>query len=266
MPDRIIEAIYRLSTTTPIRETKLRGSNIPLCAMAKALDVWTRCTGTSPLERRTLINDIILKTGHAVHAVWQEWLGHMNILYGNWVCRRCQKIRERSFDNICKFCKRVCEYEELYYQEPFGMKIDAPIKLGPSNEVNAILELKSMSQEVWEEITKAKSNHIMQVNAYAEVMQRDGFKIDHVAVVYLNRNRPWRGKTFVFKPQKVLDKLVSSYKRAEKNAQNGKIPAFKVVDDSCVFCPWTVVCESPNRERVVERILNGYLEATHENK
>jgi len=256
----ILDVVTKITRVTRAKPFKLRGSNLPICKSDHALSLWTE--NAPPIERLSLINVVSFAVGEAVHRAWQTWLGDEGLIYGNWACPRCGRI-DIGYQRQCPTCYAHRNYHEIAYSEPFGMKVDAPIKSFYSDRVDQVWEFKTAGQDKWQEKTRADESHILQVQCYGEKLRNDGWPIKTVAVVYLNRNSPWQPKAFAYKPVKVLDKITASFEESRDAAQKGRIPDHEPpTDDACTWCKWKWYCYAPSRNRIFKKLSREYLSRT----
>ena len=126
--------------------------------------------------------------GHAMHHWWQNnYLGPMQVLHGNWHCKRCDKITFTGLQpEVCPACKanrrEVLDYSELPVRDEemrFVGHCDGVLHLG---DFKAVFEFKTASPSEYDKLTQPKLQHMVQAHAYMH-----GLKLQHTLVVYLNK-------------------------------------------------------------------------------
>lgn len=138
-------------------------------------------------ERLTPGSFLTFDIGHAMHHWWQNnYLGPMQILHGNWFCKRCDKVTHTGFQpkncTVCATDRRNMEYAEFSVRdEAMGYvgHCDGVLHLG---NYQAVFEFKTASPSEYDKLTQPKLQHVVQSHAYMH-----GLKLQHTLVVYQNK-------------------------------------------------------------------------------
>lgn len=231
---------------------------MPFCQTAHAIRIWKDAIGHTLLEDDSLVRSTAAEAGNGVHQAWQNWLGTLQVIYGDWECRNpwCPDkglLGNYGYERQCPRCKWQRDYRELYYKTPFGMKIDGPIRPAGEDRITEVCEFKTIGQKEWDEITAPKLQHAVQLRCYVDRLQEDNFDIRYGYLVYVSRDRPWTPKIFAVKQIPSLSRVVGMFDRSEKRAKRGMIPEHKPpYKDACKYCMWKSLCYSPTRQRTLE--------------
>lgn len=135
-------------------------------------------------------NFLTFDVGHALHHWWQNnYLGPMQVLYGDWYCKRCDKVVHTGLQpQTCPVCNTdrrvVLDYAESSVRDDemgYVGHCDGVLHLG---DYRAVFEFKTASPSEFEKLDKPKVQHVVQAHAYMH-----GLKLQHTLVVYQNKGR-----------------------------------------------------------------------------
>lgn len=144
-------------------------------------------------------------SGTATHDMFQAYMAHAGILWGDWQCSRgcghrfkrgffpgakCpglvprrRRTRLRSRLRSYRRCKGRVVYKEIKIRDKesgISAKADGYVYL---DDVEWLFELKTISQGQFPKLDKPKDEHFYQVNIYMHIHQKK-----RAVVVYFNRN------------------------------------------------------------------------------
>lgn len=171
----------------------------------------------------------VFDNGHGIHARWQNYLDCAGVLRGFWKCSNpmCEMVfgeehapwgifnPQRTIkDWACPGCgntKKLIYEETLVKSEDiynFEGHCDAIVDLRSSpyasNDLTDVLvvDFKSMKEELFQELVKAKHEHVIQVHIYMWVLN-----IHAAVVVYENKNNQAIKEIFVPRDEAVIEKI-----------------------------------------------------------
>lgn len=259
----------------------LRGSDLPVCPIKLALDTVRKTPRT---QYTTMMKDFYTKLGSEYHLLVQRWMGVSGTMYGKFSCPKCKKLHPEGCtetDNagmlgpvLCK-CSGfpiACDYVEF---NPLGVKntgsynghVDGVLKL---NGKYIVLEIKTTdaAKVIKRRTIGPDPKHELQAQSYRFVLPRflaipEDQWHDHVLVWYFDRADP-RINTPLCLPYEPdafgdeITKFVTTMKHI-KHKRYKRISGICKDANQERFCHYNQLCFSPQRDALINEILNGYL-------
>lgn len=152
----------------------------------------------------------IFDVGSAIHHWYQnKYFGPMGLLWGKWVCLRCDKSSWGFMRDAEKGCdcgdKRVLEYLEVPVKASLPGGFSTPI-VGHSDGLLKIgtfwylLEIKSINDNGFTWMKQARDSHVKQAGIYCELIRQGMIRfgshekieipqIRQIIILYVNKNR-----------------------------------------------------------------------------
>lgn len=272
---------------------RLRGSNLPVCPVQVMLDTLRPVPRT---QASTFTSDYYTRVGSTYHEVIQKWFGVSGCMYGKFRCPECQtlyplnskvednqamlgpvmcdcgskrKHSTRKFNSKLPVC---CEYVEL---EPYGTDGASSFHghtdgIAFINNKYVVLEFKTTSAA---KITKRRKEgpdhkHVLQAAAYRRVLPKflemdDDLWAKTLLVIYYDRANP-RNNVVCPVPYE-YDKFQAEIDTFVKTQRRIKKKLYKKIRGKCIsqkddpYCPYNALCFSPQRDKLIDEIIPGYL-------
>lgn len=204
-----------------------------------------------PPQRLSLMDLLTFGVGEKIHDVIKEraTVGGPGHVWGNWSCR-CGGMRTTEpciHDELpplarCDTCgDEYSVYHEVPMRDDELKIVGTPDLLLYLRDFDAffITELKSIAHNQWEELVRAKPEHVIQVLFYWYLMKKLGYRVaDRVSIVYVTKGYIFKGvpyKEFIIEPEPMLSRLdpyleeAAALKAARENG--GLPPRLKCVSD-----------------------------------
>ena len=227
----------------------------------------------------------IFENGHSTHARFQEHLGKMGVLYGNWICSNCEKVLGKESrigiprPSNCHYCKnpktrevfdnkgnRIWGPEPIFHYKELRVENSVMDVKGHSDGVinikgtNHVVDFKTCSQAAFNDVkirNQPMEAHVFQINIYMYILQ-----VDYGLLVYENRN-DLRIKEFLLKKDPaVLKEVINRIKVAKAALENNTVPEIPLglTDTSfacagypgCPPCPFFYHCHPAAAERAMQ--------------
>lgn len=156
----------------------------------------------------SLTDSLTYAQGDAIHDVMKQRVtaGGERLVWGNWQCR-CEKTRTKKpclFSEVdktpCPSCGGMVEnYVEVPMRDEELKIVGTPDLLTLIPEQSALYptELKSISHDVWKEMSRPIPEHVIQVVFYWFLMMRLGYRItNRASIVYVTKGWLFHGNPF----------------------------------------------------------------------
>lgn len=221
--------------STPVRPQRLSASDIFTFAQGDAIHDAVKAMATASTPAR----------------VWGKWRCKCGHLYHDTPCTQS----ETDPHDLCPQCGTPTNvYEEVAMRDDDTMIVGTPDLLFYLAELDAfhITEIKSIANEAWKELVRAKPEHVLQVLFYWYLMKKLGYRVtDQVSILYVTKGYIFNGKPykeFMFRPEEELHRLdvylADAYatKEARTNPR-AELPARKCRGEMTVDAKKCEVCD-----------------------
>ncbi len=225
-----------------LRKPELRGSQLPICEV-----YFMGATLLGGIEQaESYMSDFYTSIGTAIHENFQKWAGRMGVLFGNWVCKRCNKVISNSFGpNTC--CNTEMQYKEIEFEKDGLLcHFDGIIKV---KDKLYLLEIKSISMEKLETEELPYKNHYSQATTYAYIAKTFlNLPIKGTIILYLARNAHNKYAVFYEKGvhKESYEMCMNTYKKCikklEKKKFNGPFNRTCQTIEESKKCPLHAIC------------------------
>lgn len=193
-------------------------------------DVVSKCLRKLALVRRlgaTLPSEVISESlritfaqGEAIHDYVKARLasGHPDSVYGKWVCpcgshttlpmTATEALREGECTHCSKPATRYVEIQVLDKELPITGSPDVLFYLHQHRAFH-ILEIKSISASMWDDLVRPQPDHVIQVLTYWYLMKQHYNVMDEVSILYANKGYVFKlpYKEFTIRPSEVVGRL-----------------------------------------------------------
>lgn len=156
----------------------------------------------------SLTDSLTYAQGDAIHEVMKQrvTMGGNKLVWGNWACK-CGKpatTKPCLYSEVQGFVCAGCGGSELLYVEvPMRDKelkiVGTPdlLTLIPEHKALHVSELKSISHDVWKDMSRPIPEHVIQVVFYWFLMQRLGYRLSNrVSIIYVTKGWLFSGNPF----------------------------------------------------------------------
>ena len=176
----------------------------------------------------------IFDNGHDVHDRWQKYLtrsgkiGSQFKLWGNWRCKKCNKLFEEQFEPEC--CGKV-KYAEVPLADKERDIVGKADGILVFHGVRYLLEIKSINSAGFSKLNSAKKEHRKQAMIYARTLG-----VETILFLYEDKNTQ-NMKLFLDKVDHSLLKEVDDMRdEVELIIKSGQIPGGIFPSRFCDWC------------------------------
>lgn len=229
-------------------------STLPVCPRAfyfehHAVDL--------PVDVRKYNAEVAGGMGDGLHDTWQQWLGRIGVLFGNWECRyKHTTVQHSHYPGSCT----VCNQEMRYVEYQIGGTGAVPGKcdgiLAPNPHLpNLVLELKGISDSGWKWLHRGpRVKHVLQANQAACHFRKNpdevgGLLVQGFLIVYVKRSDP-ELEPIVFGSRLLWDQYYDQLEHtvtAVNSVDDPEPPPGICSSSTCDigrWCQWRDVCET----------------------
>jgi hypothetical protein len=209
----------------------IRSSALPICGRNYSFGM-VLPPQERPNESHDFLLEIYSRVGTLTHSIVQRWLGMSGVLYGDWKCFKCGKVKRGKLGpRKCKRCDQEMVYEELTLEHPHLKLSGHPDGILFVDGKYIGFELKTKNQRVVDGMVEPIDAHVAYQTACYSVMLSltRGIKLKEYAIFYLSRDTPWSYKVG-YSPKKGAD-IVDVYRRGRGDSYLLKIFRFKISTD-----------------------------------
>lgn len=271
----------RLRVPERMERPRLRGSSLPLCPLCVALDT---VRDKPRLRYNTLMSDFYTMVGSEYHIMLQKWFGIAGAMYGKFECPKCKALYPKNCtkkDNNGMLGPVFCDCDK----DPIPcMYVEFnPTNVPRSGKYNGhvdgilqyrnkflVLEIKTTSlvKLNHRRLQGPDPKHEIQAQSYRYVMPRfldtdDAQWHDFVLVWYFDRADPRNNIPLClpYDPEK-FGIEINKYIETQRNIRRKH---YHLIKGTCShpnqerFCPYNIVCFSPQRDALLEEMLPGYI-------
>lgn len=178
-----------------------------------------------PQQRQmlSLMDSLTFEVGDTIHDVIKRkaGLGGPSSVWGHWHCT-CKSLHtetpclrsEVDMDEVCAGCHTP---KHIYGEVPMR---DEELKIVGNPDLILFLhnylayyitELKSIAHAQWEEMSRPKPEHVIQILFYWYLMRKLGYRVaSRVSIFYVTKGYLFSGepyKEFTFEPEEILSRL-----------------------------------------------------------
>lgn len=160
-------------------------------------------------QRLSIMDALTFRMGEALHDVIKERaaLGKPEAVWGKWKCT-CGHLHHAEpctfaqvdLQDVCEYCGTpTTQYVEVSMFYDQLMLVGNPDLLLYLEQFDAyhVTELKSIAHAQWEELTRPKPEHVIQVLFYYWIMQQLGYRLtDRVTILYGTKGYLFKGSPF----------------------------------------------------------------------
>lgn len=256
--ERIDQIFATTSEVEGVAKNEVRASSLPFCARKYVIH---RTCDLEPLAVGTFVRDCFLELGTALHTVAQRYLSLGGVLWGYWLCDKCEARKGPEIGPLyC--CDQLMVYEELAFSHPCGLTGHAD---GIWLEQKALLEIKGCYPGKLERMAAndepVVEHWLYQANFYlheANKLPDIPVQLDKIILIYIDRGLPLNTqryphrKYFVRKPNtKVYENTIKQIEGAKKALHLRVMPdriCATEGDGRDMNCMWRHVCFLPGRK------------------
>ena len=215
--------LIRLLSGAPIRDTPRYDDYthvsdlINKCARARAIFLQQN----AKLITRNLSDSdfVTFAIGHAIHDMVKERavFRRPNEVYAHWKCN-CKSLQHLGIYSdaqemdVCRNCgTKPKNYNEIVISNNEFEVIGSPDLVFLVRDHFYLSEIKSISKNAWENLTRAKPDHIIQLLFYWWLMRQEQYNLfDQVSVLYVCKEYVWKSpfKEYTFRPSEQVERLV----------------------------------------------------------
>ena len=161
----------------------------------------------------------------APETVWGKWSCKCGHLYHEQPCT----LSELDMNELCPQCETPTNhYQEVSMRNDELMIVGNPDLILYYRNINAfhVTELKSIANDQWQELARAKPDHVLQVVFYWFLMRELGYRMtNRVSIIYITKGYLFKGKPykeFVLDPEQELHRLDAYLEEARLVMQSRK--------------------------------------------
>lgn len=182
-----------------MQDWEFRSSGLPICALKL---LYQHLVDGGKVERKeTLSYEYYTKIGTLIHSLFQDYLGRMGQLWGNWENHKKEVIQHSFYPNIGE----DCEYKELIVKDPIsGLTghVDGLLPLDENESEFLLIDFKTSSIEKLKKLKDSPKNYYYQLHVYWSLLEKYGpffngefqkpLKIKGACLYFISRDNPFK--------------------------------------------------------------------------
>ena len=202
------------------------------CARARA--IYLQQGGALTTRALSDSDFVAFAIGNGIHSMIQERavLRRPNEVYAHWKCN-CKSLQyigiyaDAQDMNVCANCgTKPKNYNEIVIHNDRYHIVGSPDLIFMVRDHFYVNEIKSIAKKAWENLTRAKPDHVIQILFYWWLLKEAGYNLfDQVSILYVAKDYIFKSpfKEFVITPSENISRLQTYLQDAAhiKRAKNG---------------------------------------------